>query len=325
MAVPLSDRALTRLLRTIVVVLAVAVPLFGVLYVMDQRGGASQPLPQRQVQAAELQVRASPDNIGLRIQLAQAYRQAKRLDDALRQYDEVLKVDGNYRAALMGRGEVLLAKGDLSGAAAAYRKVTATSTGGEFAGADPQLEEAHYYLAVIASRQGALADAVKESEAALKIDSTDADAWYLLGTVQLSSGAADKAVPALRTALAFVPTGWCDPYTQLASAYGRLGQSAQAQYAGAMLAFCQKKSAEARTRLTALTSGPAAVDAMLGLGMLAESTSDRDGAVGWYKRALALDAHNSTATSGLARLGATQPTGPATPSPRPATSTPGNR
>jgi tetratricopeptide (TPR) repeat protein len=323
-SVSLSDHALSRLLRVVVLTLVVGIPLFGVLYVLDQRVGSGPSLAQRQVQSAERQVRALPDNIGLRIQLAQAYRQANRLDDALKQYDEVLKVDGNNRGALMGRGEILRTKGDLKGAAGAYKKVAANATG-EFAGVDPQLEEAHYYLAAIAVTEGSLKDAVTELEAALKIDSTDADAWYLLGTVRLKDGAPDQAVSAFRKALLFVPTGWCEPYAQLETAYRKLSNAAEAEYAGAMVAFCQQNPAEAARQLMALTSGPAAVDALLGLGMVAESTASRDDAVKWYQMVLTVDAKNSSAMSALARLGA-GPSGSAKPPPTAAGSpTAGNR
>jgi len=308
-----SDRALTRLLRGVVVALIIGVPLFGVLYVIDQRAGSGQTLTERQTQAAERQVRASPDSIGLRIQLAEAYRQAHRFDDALKQYDEVLKVDGNHRTALMGRGAVLMAKNDLKGAQETYRKVTSTNTGGEFAGADPQLEEAHYYLGSIATSQNDLKTADTELQAALKIDTTDADAWYLLGTVRLKNGAPDLAAQAFHNALAFVPTGWCEPYQQLALAYGKLDKAAEAEYAGAMTDFCQKKPAEAIRRLTALTSGPAAVDALLGLGMVAESSSDRDEAVRRYQQVLAIDAKNTSALTALSRLGTGSSAGPSAP------------
>lgn len=325
MSVSLSDRALSRLLRAVVIALVVGIPFFGVLYVLDQRVDSGPSLAQRQVQSAEQQVRASPDNIGLRMQLAQAYRQANRLDDALKQYDEVLKVDGNHRGALMGRGGTLMAKGDLKAAAEAYKKITSAPTG-EFARMDPQIQEAHYFLASIAVSEGSLTDAVTELEAALKIDSADADAWYLLGTVRLKQDAADQAVPAFRKALSFVPTTWCEPYAQLETAYRKLGDPAEAEYAGAMVAFCQKNPAEATRRLTALTSGPAAVDALLGLGMVAESTASRDDAVKWYQLVLGIDAKNTSAISALTRLGAKPPGGSAQPAPTAAGSpTAGNR
>lgn len=324
MSVSLSDRALDRLLRAVTVILIVGVPLFGGLYALDQRGGSGPTLAERQVQSAERQVRSSPDNIAFRLQLAQAYRQAKRFDDALGQYGQVLKVDGKNRAALMGRGEALMAKGDLKAAAETYRKVTSAGSGGEFAGADTQLQEAHYFLASIAMSRGSLKEAVTESEAALKIDRTDADAWYLLGTVRLKDGVPDLAVQAFHNALSFVPTGWCEPYEQLGVAYRKLGKAGEAEYAGAMVDFCRKKPAEATRRLKALTSGPTAVNALLGLGMVAESTGSRDEAVQWYRQALALDARNTNAITGLARLGVGPAKGPAKPAPTKTSATAGN-
>lgn len=325
-SISLSDRALNRTIRAVVLTLVLGIPLFAVLYLLDQGVDPGPSLAERQVQSAEQRVRESPDNIGLRVQLAQAYRQANRLDDALEQYDEVLKVDGNHRVAIMGRAGTLMAKGDLKAAAEAYRKITSATATGEFARMDPQLQEAHYFLATIAVSEGALADAATELQAALRIDSADADAWYLLGTVRLEQGTPDQAVPAFRRALSFVPTGWCEPYEQLEAAFRALGQPAEVEYAGAMVAFCRQQPDEATRRLMALTDGPAAVDALLGLGMVAETTAGREEAINWYEKALAVDARNAGALSALARLGVKPSGGPAQPAPAAAGSpTAGNR
>lgn len=310
-AISVSDRALSRILRGVVLVLVVGIPLFGVWYYLDQRVSPGPALPVRQVMAAEDQVRAQPGNVALRLALAEAYRQDKRLDDALKQYGEVLRIEPTNRAALMGRGGVLMAKGDLAGAAAAYQKVVSTNGTGEFAGADPQLEEAHYYLGSIAVSHGDLNRAITELRAALKIDQTDADAWYLLGTALLRTGSPDTAVTAFRSALTFVPTGWCDPYRQLAAAYGKVGNRAEAEYASAMTDFCEHMPAQAAQRLTALTSGPAAEDALLGLGMVAESTNNRDQAIAYYQRVRAIDPNNKGALVALSRLGVTPAASPA--------------
>ncbi|MBI1759765.1 MAG: tetratricopeptide repeat protein [Actinobacteria bacterium] len=307
-----ADRATTRLVRLEILVLALGIPLFGAFYLVDQHVDAGPSLVQRQVQAAERRVRTAPNSIQARLQLALAYRQDSRLDDALRQYDEILRAEGSHRAALLGRGGVLMAKGDLDSAAAAFRTITGAASTGEFAGADPQLAEAHYFLGSIALTQGKVKAALAELQAALKIDQTDADAWYLLGLARLKDGAAERAVPAFRRALLFVPTGWCEPYSQLAVAYSTLRQAPQAEYAASMVDFCQKRPAEAKRRLQALAAGPVAVDAMLGLGMIAESSSERAEAVGWYRRVLAADAANIGARSALSRLGVRPtPAGPA--------------
>jgi len=70
--------------------------------------------------------------------------------------------------------------------------------------------------------------------AALKIDRADSDALYLLGVAQLKDGSPKLAVASLNQALLFVPTGWCEPYSQLTLAYGKLAQAPQKAYATAM-------------------------------------------------------------------------------------------
>jgi tetratricopeptide (TPR) repeat protein len=304
----ISDKTLSRLLWGGVIILVVGIPLFGVLYFLDQRVSGGPSLAQRQVASAEAAVRKDPNNIAARLNLAAAYRQAHRLDDAVDQYDEILRADKANRTALLGRATVLMGQGKLDEAGADYKAITGDSATGEFAAQDPQLQEAYYFLGEIYLKQGKLADALTQLEAALRIDRTDADAWYMYGAVLLKQGEPDKAIPALRQALLFVPTGWCEPYAQLASAYQKTNQAPQAEYAGAMVDFCSNKPDAAVRRLKTLTDGPEALDAALGLGMVAESVNNRGEAIEWYRKALALDPKNMTATTALGRLGAPVPT-----------------
>jgi tetratricopeptide (TPR) repeat protein len=299
-----------------VLTLAIGIPSFGVLYYRDQHVNAGPSLVARQTQSAEAAVRKAPNNIGARLQLAAAYQLDKRTDDALKQYEEILKADGKNRGALLGAGGALLAKGDLTAAATTYRKITGFAQKGEFSGADPQLEEAHYYLGSIAVKQGNTKEALAELQSALKINRTDSDALYLLGVARLKDGTPQLAVDSLKQALLFVPTGWWQPYSQLAKAYGQLGQVPQATYARAMADFCHKRPADATRQLKTLTTGPVAVDALVGLGLIAETAANREEAVAWYQKALAVDATNVDAISALSRLGVQPPAGHASPSPK---------
>jgi len=299
----LSDRALDRGLRVGVLALLVAALAFAGLYYKDQHVSAGPSLLDRQVSSAEQAVRRAPGSVPARLALAQAYQSDKRLDDAVEQYDEILKVNGNHRAALLGRGRALMAKGDLDRAAGAFRRIIEVAKPGEFAGSDPQLEAAYYFLGSIAVAQHKPAAALTQLEAALRIDPTDSDAWYLVGVATMQVGEPKKAVSALERALTFVPTGWCDPYTQLAAAYKALGLEPKAEYAGAMTDFCEKRLDVAKRRLTALISGPQAVDAMLGLGLMAETAAQPGEAISWYRRILGRDATNTAALAALTRLG----------------------
>ena len=145
---------------------------------------------------------------------------------------------------------------------------------GEFAGADPQAQEAHYYLGSIAVKQGKTKEAITELQAALKIDRADSDALYLLGVAQLKDGTPKLAVDSFKRPSCSCRPDGASPITQLALAYGKLAQAPQKAYATAMANFCLKKPADAKRQLKALAKGPVAVDALLGLALIAETESN---------------------------------------------------
>ena len=300
-----SDRTFSWLMRVGVMVLAIGVAAFGFMYYQDQHVDAGPSLVGRQIEGAEAAVKKAPNNLEVRLQLAAAYIQDKRPDDALNQYDVILKADKSNRPALLGRGQILIGKGDLKAAAKTYHVITDVAVKGEFAGADPQAEEAHYYLGSIAVKQGKPNVAIAELNAALKIDKADSDALYLMGLARIQEGSTQLAVDSFKQALLFVPTGWCEPYTQLNLAYAKLANAPEATYSGAMANFCHKKPAEAKRQLNTLTTGPVKVDALLGLGLISEMESSNPEAIAFYQKVLRIDRTNVGALSSLSRLGVT--------------------
>ncbi len=309
----MSDRTLTHLIRAGILALAILVPLVAAVYFLDRGSDHGPTLLERQIAAAEEAVRKAPGKIPPRLALAQAYEAANRPDSALEQYDEVLRVNAREKTALLGRGDILLTKGGFAGAAKAFARVIGTASRKEFSTIDPQLEHAYYGLGAVAIAQGRSRDAVAALETAVRVDPADADAWYLLGTARLATSDAKGAVEALERTVAFVPTGWCEPYAALSQASAKLGREADAEFAGAMVDFCQQQTDAAVERLQALTSGPAAVKAMMGLGMIAEATNDRAGALRWFTKVVAADPANFNARTGLTRLEGASPH-PSTPS-----------
>ena len=299
-----SDRTFSWVMRAGVMALAIGVATFGFMYYQDQYVDAGPSMVGRQTLAAETAVKKAPNNLAIRLALADSYRLDKRLDDSLGQYDEILKIDKTNRFALLGRGGILIAKGDLKAATVTYTKITSAERKGEFAGADPQLEEAYYYLGSIAVKQGKATAAISALSAALKINGADSDALYLMGLAELKAGKTQLAVDAFTKALRFVPTGWCEPYDQLAVAYKNLGSASQAAYNAGMGSFCHKKPADAKRQLKALITGPVKVDAYLGLALIAETESKNSEAVSWYTQLLTIDSKNAAAKIALTRLGA---------------------
>jgi tetratricopeptide (TPR) repeat protein len=301
--------------RLLTLVLVVGMLAFGVFYYQDQHVDAGPSLVGRQIAGAEAAVKKTPNDLQVRLQLAAAYLQDKRQDDALKQYDVILTADKSNRPALLGRGHILIDKGDLKAAAVAYHKITDVAVKGEFAGADPQAQEAHYYLGSIAVTQGNTKVAITELEAALKIDKTDSDALYQLGLARLKEGSTQLAVDSFKQALLFVPMGWCEPYSELALAYGKLANAPEKTYSTAMADFCLKKPADAKAQLKTLTAGPVKVDALLGLGLIAETESSNPEAITWYQKVLKVDPKNANAISSLTRLGVTPTSTPTTQGP----------
>jgi tetratricopeptide (TPR) repeat protein len=303
----MRDRTLDRLIRIGLAIVVIGVGFEVADRFFDLRGNDEPSLLERQITAAEDAVRAKPNEIGLRLRLAEVYRAADRSDDALAQYDEVLKLESVQGTALLGRGEVLAEQGDNAAAIKAYKKLIGEAGGEEFAGVNPQLAGAHYGLGSVLLEEGRAKKAMKEARQAVEVEPTDADALYLLGAAAVEAGSPRPAVKALRQAVLFVPSGWCEPYERLAEAYADLGRKAFAEYAEAMVDLCEERPEEASSRLRPLTSGPVAVDAMLGLGMAAEAESKRTAAVRWYRKVLAADAGNFNARANLGRLAGSQP------------------
>jgi tetratricopeptide (TPR) repeat protein len=312
----LSERRVSLLLRLGVLVLIVGVVAFGTIYYKDQHVSAGPSMIDRQTTTAETAVTKAPNDINARLTLAAAYQLNKRSSDALAQYDIILKAAKGNRFALLGQGSVLIAQGDLTAAAASYKQITAGNAKGEFAGADPQLQEAYYYLGSIAVKQKKTTDAIFELQAAIGIDPQDSDALYLMGLAQLQAGNAKLAVDAFTEAVSFVPTGWCEPYTQMALAYTKLRSAPQSTYNAAMADVCHNKAAGAKAKLMTLTKGPQAVNAMLELATIAATNSSNAEATTWYKKVLTVDRNNAAATAGLKQLAAGSTPSNTSPSPK---------
>lgn len=305
-----SDRTTKRLIFGSILVLAIGIPLIVVLYLFDQYHTPGPSLVDRDIKVAEDAVTRNPNLLTARLALAEEYAKSGRLADAVAQYDQILTAEPDAGSALLGRGSAEIALDRLDAAAADFGKVVAAAESGEMANVDPQLEAAYFSLGDIAIKQGRAEDAVIQLSKAIAIKRTDADALNLLGAALLQVGEPQRAVTATRQAIALVPIGWCDPYTQLETAYTALGDANGAAYAGGMVALCQARPDDAKAKLQALTTGTYAVDALVGLGLVAETQNDNAAAQDAYSKAVAVDPTNFGAVTGLGRVGGAEPSSP---------------
>jgi tetratricopeptide (TPR) repeat protein len=311
-----SSRTLVRILWILGLLLGLLIVVFGVVYYLGQHASSGPSLADRSVTTAEQAVRDDPNNVAARLNLATAYLESGRSEEALAQFTAITKVEPDNRAALLGSGTIRLQNEDFAGAKADFAHVVAVSGGQEFSAADPQLERAQYFLGMSALGLKDVPGAVKAFTAALAIDKTDADAWYALGGAQAQAADYKSAADSYQRALVFVPTGWCDPYAGLAAAYGQLKNSDGSAYSNAMASICNGKTDDGVSALEKLTTGEFKEQAMLGLGIAAESSNDKAKAIGWYRKVIAADPSNIAALTALARLGASEPaSSSATPTP----------
>jgi tetratricopeptide (TPR) repeat protein len=298
----LSEGELDRLIKRIGVILLVGVVVFIGFYVFDRWRMPAPSMVDQTIASLEAAVRSDPNDVASRGQLADAYVVAERYTDAVAQYDAILETGKADELAHFGRARANQALGNLDAAKADYQAVVDIAKGGEMAHVDPTLNAAFYGLGQIALQQDRPADAAQYLAAAVAIKRSDADALNLLGTAYVRNGEPAKAIEPLRSAIAFVPVGWAEPYLTLAQAYADTGDAPRSEWAGAMADVAEGRYDAARTRLEALIDGPVAVDAMLGLAILSERLNDTTAAAEWYDSVLAVDPQNASALLGRTRV-----------------------
>jgi Flp pilus assembly protein TadD len=103
--------------------------------------------------------------------------------------------------------------------------------------------------------------------------------------------------------VAFVPTGWCEPYARMLDGYRALQQPDGIAYATGMVAFCDNRPTDAVAALKSIGPGPYAEDALLGLALISAAQGDRTAATTYYQRVLANDPSNASALIGLGQIG----------------------
>jgi tetratricopeptide (TPR) repeat protein len=307
----MTDKQVDRWIKRVGLLLLVGLIAFTAFYVIDRYNPIPKPSPlDAQIAAAEQAIKDAPGDINMRGGLADLYNKAARYPEAIAQYDAIIATGQQEVLARMGRATANQKLSNVDAAITDWQRVVDLLKDTEMAKTDRNLATAYYSLGTIAESRGKSADAVGFLTKALEISRSDADTLYALGVSYTSVGKLDEGIATLKSAIAFVPVGWADPYTALATAYTKKGDAPLASWAEAMAQFVGGDLAGAEPKLKALIGGAAEPDAMIGLGLIAETRGDTAAASGWYQKVLDKDPSNPTAQLGMSRV---RPIGSASP------------
>ena len=303
----MPEQQLNRWIKRLALLFVIVLIAFVGFYALDRFRMPAAPILNRELTALEEAVRADPTDIASRGRLADLYVAATRYDEAVAQYSMIIETGKQDVSAYVSRGRAYTLQGNVDAAGADYEKVVQLARDTELSNVDPRLELAYYGLGEVALANDKPEEAIEHLLKALGIKRTDADAMNLLGAAYVAAGQPEKAFQPLRRAIEFVPIGWAEPYQALADAYTASGDAAEAEWATAMALAQSGDVATATTRLEAIADGDAALDARIGLGLLAEMSADNASASAWYAKALEIDAESESAQLGLSRVsGGTQ-------------------
>lgn len=159
----------------------------------------------REIATLTEQVKADPNNLGTRMQLAQAFTVAGRDREAIKQYKAVLTVAKDYPPALSGLGFIALKQKDWSTGEQYFRRVIELLDSRDTSSKDTQLATAYYYVGTALFEQKKFEEAANNLRSALRIRRDASDTHYLLAACFREMDNREKYQESLGYALMFDP------------------------------------------------------------------------------------------------------------------------
>lgn len=298
-----DTRQLTRITILAGILLVLVVVVFGGYYYYDRYYHKPQP-EQAEVNLAEAEqaVRDDPQNVDMRMALAEVYMYNNRFADALVQANQVMMSQPNNERAWLVVGIASANLGKPADAIEPLTKFVDARKDQEMPGLDKSLQAAAYYLGDSYLQLGKPQEAIEPLKQAVEWSKTDADAMYKLGMAY--SGVQDypNAVDMFHYATTFVPD-FQEAYDAMAAAYDAGGLPAYGDYARGMSAYSKKDyQAAIDLLLKSAEAQPDFSPTFAGLGLTYEAQSRLEEAKSAYEAALKLEPENFTASNGLQRV-----------------------
>lgn len=162
-----------------VVVIGLGAYLGYTIYQQNEASKQMSPLG-RATENLVAEVKKKPNDIDLRMQLAQALTVQGRNAEAAQQYQQVLKLKENFPSALSGLGFLAAREKQWDKSEQYWRKVIDVASKGPNANMDKGLETAYFYLASVLYEQQRYEEAVGAAKEALRMNQTASDSHFLL-------------------------------------------------------------------------------------------------------------------------------------------------
>lgn len=227
------------------------------------------------VEEARKYLRERPDDVRLRITLAQSLVGLNKRDEAMKEL-EVIPAEARTPEVLFAFGQLYLAAGQLVQARSSLENALAQK---------PNSPDILKSLLALDLKENRFEDSVKRIEAAVAAVPDDGRLQGLQGTVALAAGKGDAAESAFKKAVELSPND-LGSYQRLATFYGRTGRLAEA----------------VTTYESALKSNPDKAEIHYMLGVLYEYSSQRDKAVERYEDAIRRNPDLGEAKNNLAYI-----------------------
>jgi len=201
----LGTRWLDIALKAALLLVVVAIGYLAYTVLTGQSRDEQTTAASRTIDDLVTAIEENPNDLGLRLQLAETYGEAGQLDEAAEQFDIVLQLDKNNPEALTGLGLIAMFEGDWESAEGYWRRVIDEIGGGQYAGIDQRLAVAYHQLGATLIERQRYRPAIDSLEEALRIRPHAADTHYALAVAYRELGETKRQRTHLEDALMFDP------------------------------------------------------------------------------------------------------------------------
>jgi Tfp pilus assembly protein PilF len=200
-----DTRWLDLALKAVLVLVVVAIGYLAYTVLTGQAREEETAVTSRTIGDLVAAIEEDPNDLGLRLELAQAYGAAGQFDDAAEQFELVLQLDQDNPAALTGLGLIAMFEGEWDSAEGYWRSVIDEIGAGDYAGVDQRLAVAFHQLGATLIERERYREATKYLREALRIRPHAADTHYALAVAYRELDEAGRQRTHLEDALMFDP------------------------------------------------------------------------------------------------------------------------